>query len=223
MTYKTLVASSATQQRWSYESSANTLEELKQEFRNNGIPYEGLGITEGLSTKALLTRDDAELPTSNRTVNYNGETYNRVFLITNTSKNIASGIMSRKDAYDMIKKLNLQEKIKALYGRNFTQVGTDDLTDAIAAEQTANTKADFQEAPQPEPAPTSKLPDIKSAPHPDTVEWYFMGIKAMVKSGLLYNDDVAVLADLITDYYNRLKVDTLELSDADIDNMIASI
>lgn len=218
MTYKTLVASSATQQRWSYESSANTLEELKQEFRNNGIPYEGLGITEGLSTKALLTRDDAELPTSSRTVNYNGETYNRVFLITNTSKNIASGIMSRKDAYEMIKKLNLQEKIKALYGRNFTQVGTDDLTDAIAMEQTANTKTNSQES-----APASKLPDIKSAPHPDTVEWYFMGIKAMVKSGLLYNDDVAVLADLITDYYNRLKVDTLELSDADIDNMIASI
>ena len=218
MTYKTLVASSATQQRWSYESSANTLEELKQEFRNNGIPYEGLGITEGLSTKALLTRDDAELPTSSRTVNYNGETYNRVFLITNTSKNIASGILSRKDAYEMIKKLNLQEKIKALYGRNFTQVGTDDLTDAIAAEQIANTKA-----AQPESASASKLPDIKSAPHPDTVEWYFMGIKAMVKSGLLYNDDVAVLADLITDYYNRLKVDTLELSDADIDNMIASI
>lgn len=218
MTYKTLVASSATQQRWSYESSANTLEELKQEFRNNGIPYEGLGITEGLSTKALLTRDDAELPTSSRTVNYNGETYNRVFLITNTSKNIASGIMSRKDAYEMIKKLNLQEKIKALYGRNFTQVGTDDLTDAIAAEQTANTKTNSQE-----PAPASKLPNIKSAPHPDTVEWYFMGIKAMVKSGLLYSDDVAVLADLITDYYNRLKVDTLELSDADIDNMIASI
>ena len=221
MTYKTLVASSATQQRWSYESSANTLEELKQEFRNNGIPYEGLGITEGLSTKALLTRDDAELPTSNRTVNYNGETYNRVFLITNTSKNIASGAMSRKDAYEMIKKLNLQEKIKALYGRNFTQVGTDDLTDAIAVEQIANTKANFQEAAQ--PAPASKLPDIKSAPHPDTVEWYFMGIKAMVKSSLLYNDDVAVLVDLITDYYNRLKVDTLELSDADIDNMIASI
>lgn len=218
MIYKTLVASSATQQRWSYESSANTLEELKQEFRNNGIPYEGLGITEGLSTKALLTRDDAELPTSSRTVNYNGETYNRVFLITNTSKNIASGIMSRKDAYEMIKKLNLQEKIKALYGRNFTQVGTDDLTDAIAAEQTANTKTNSQES-----APASKLPDIKSAPHPDTVEWYFMGIKAMVKSGLLYNDDVAVLADLITDYYNRLKVDTLELSNADIDNMIASI
>jgi len=41
--------------------------------------------------------------------------------------------MNRKEAYEGIKRLNLQDKIKKLYGRNFTQVSTDKLEKIILA------------------------------------------------------------------------------------------
>ena len=39
--------------------------------------------------------------------------------------------MTRPEAYALIKKYGLQNEVKDKYGRNFTQVGTDDLANVI--------------------------------------------------------------------------------------------
>ena len=42
--------------------------------------------------------------------------------------------MERKEAYEQIKKLGLQEKCKVQFGKNFTQCKTSDLEEIIKAE-----------------------------------------------------------------------------------------
>jgi hypothetical protein len=50
-----------------------------------------------------------------------------------------------------------------------------------------------------------------------------MGLKAMLKSNLLYTEDIAVIADLTTDLYKFMKESEPKITDSDIDDMIASI
>jgi hypothetical protein len=150
-------------------------------------------------------------------------------LLTNTTKNIASGAISRKEAYRLIKEMNLQDVISEGEGKNYTLVKTDILEDYINDELgeefdvklDATTKAleETKKAPKVE----NPLPDIKSAPHPEAVEWYYMGLKAMLKSHLLYTEDIAVIADLTTELYKRMKESEPKITDSDIDDMIASI
>lgn len=123
-TREILIANTKTQKRSKLESNATTLGELKREMREAGIDYSGMTFTEGIS-KTQLLNDDTQLP---QNVMYHGqETNNLVILLTNTKKNIASGAMSRKEAYQAIKDNELQDAIKEEFGRNFTQVSTSDL------------------------------------------------------------------------------------------------
>lgn len=119
-----LIANTKTQKRSKVTTSATTLGELKADLRAAGIDYNGMTFTEGISKTQLL--DDAtQLP---QNVIYKGQpTNNLVILLTNTKKNIASGIMTRKEAYQAIKEHNLQDAVKEEFGRNFTQVPTSDL------------------------------------------------------------------------------------------------
>lgn len=236
MAYKTLVASSATQQRWTIDSNAHTLQELKEEFRQNNIPFEGLAITEGLCTKAELTRDDAEIPVSQRTVNYNGETYSRVFLITNARKQIASGCYptERKEFGPFIKEYNLGEVIKETFGDNWTRVSTDNLISFFKkrAKKFTGNPAKKEEAlkevreevakvgKKQEEAPKPQVPDVKTAPHAQTVEWLYTGIKSMVKENTLYADDIAVLAGLTTELYQQVKEPQKKVTDSDLEDML---
>lgn len=111
-------------------SSATTLAELKRDLRDNGIDYDGMTFFEGTS-KVELKTDDAVLP---HDVPYKGTITNElVFMLTNTNKKIRSGAMSRAEAYAKIKALNLSELCKNKYGRNFTQVPTNDLIALIEA------------------------------------------------------------------------------------------
>ncbi len=119
-----LIANTKTQKRSKVTTSATTLGELKADLRAAGIDYSGMTFTEGISKTQLL--DDAtQLP---QNVMYKGQpTNNLVILLTNTKKNISSGYMSRKEAYQAIKEHNLQDAVKEEFGRNFTQVSTSDL------------------------------------------------------------------------------------------------
>ena len=111
-------------------SSATTLAELKRDLRDNGIDYDGMTFFEGTS-KVELKTDDAVLP---HDVPYKGTITNElVFMLTNTNKKIRSGAMSRAEAYAKIKALDLGELCKDKYGRNFTQVPTNDLIALIEA------------------------------------------------------------------------------------------
>lgn len=119
-----LIANTKTQKRSKITSSAMTLGELKADLRTNGIDYSDMTFTEGISKTQLL--DDAtQLP---QNVMYKGQpTNNLVILLTNTKKKIASGAISRKEAYELVKENNLQEDVKVEFGKNFTQVSTDNL------------------------------------------------------------------------------------------------
>jgi len=223
-TRKILIANSKTQKRYEIMSDATTLGELQDQMTAQGIDFTGMDFTEGISKTHLLGRDSA-LPTN---VMFKGQpTNDLVMLLTNTTKQISSGALSeRQVAYQKIKHYGLQEVVKESYGKNYTVVPTDTLLTIISNYENARTEDNnevpetLEETPQ---KPEFKLPDVKTAPHPEAVEWYYMGIKAMLKSGLLYIDDVAVIADLSTELYKRLKEEQPKISNEDIDAMLASI
>lgn len=233
MTYKTLVANSASQQRWSFDSSAETLLDLKQEFRSRNIPFEGLSITEGLCTKAELTRDDAVIPVSERTVNYGGESYSRVFLITNTKKNIASGcddevtLTNRSEAYRIIKEKGLQEEIKIAFGRNFTQVPTAALWDFI------NNNEDEEDLFDDE-TEKSEMDNDSNDGVADIVEDIVDMIGTMVEDGYLDADDLEDMLEMLEEMKDGIKISEAPtanpvattdgvITNDDVDKMLADL
>lgn len=139
-----LIANTKTQKRSKVTTSATTLGELKADLRAAGIDYSGMTFTEGISKTQLL--DDAtQLP---QNVMYKGQpTNNLVILLTNTKKNIASGYMSRKEAYQAIKEHNLQDAVKEEFGRNFTQVSTSNLLVFLAQRGAAEIHKTLDEEP----------------------------------------------------------------------------
>ena len=132
-----LVANTRTQRRDKIITNATTLGELKSALTSAGIDFSGMTFTEGISKTQLL--DDAtQLP---QNVMYKGNpTNNLVILLTNTKKNIASGTMSRQEAYAAIKGHNLQDEIKEVFGRNFTQVATEALETFLAKNNAVEVK-----------------------------------------------------------------------------------
>lgn len=131
-----LIANTKTQKRSKITTSATTLGELKADLQAAGIDYSNMTFTEGIS-KTQLLNDATQLP---QNVMYKGQpTNNLVILLTNTKKNISSGTMTRKEAYQAIKDNNLQDAVKEKFGRNFTQVPTSDLLVLLA--QDGNAKA----------------------------------------------------------------------------------
>ena len=243
------IANTKDQCRYKVVTDAATLGELQDVLtRNEGVfkkvgndwventtpvDFNGMSFTEGTTKLTCVDRSSAIPEYGTR----QGQLCPPVFLLTNTTKQISSGATdgrSRKDAYAYIKDwgTEVMDRIKAEYGRNYTQVPTDDLWAVIdslmirvkaggtievgtAEEHAAKIKAESK--------PEFKLPDVKTAPHPEAVEWYYMGIKAMIKSGLLYVDDVAVIADLTVELYKRLKEEQPKITDKDIDDIIANL
>lgn len=142
-----LIANTKTQKRSKITTSATTLGELKTDLRAAGIDFSGMTFTEGISKTQLLS-DNTQLP---QNVIYKGQpTNNLVILLTNTKKNIASGVLSRKEAYNLIKQNSLENAVKTKFGRNFTQVPTLDLIKFIG------TNAKKSEAPKTEPTEQPK-------------------------------------------------------------------
>lgn len=139
-----LIANTKTQKRSKITTSATTLGELKADLRAAGIDYSNMTFTEGIS-KTQLLNDDTQLP---QNIMYKGQpTNNLVILLTNTKKNISSGAMTRKEAYQAIKDNNLQDAVKEKFGRNFTQVPTSDLLVFLAQNSTSETAKVLDDEP----------------------------------------------------------------------------
>lgn len=132
-----MVANTEDQTRKIIKSSAETLGELKADFDANGIRYQGLDITEGIS-KTKLKSNDQQLP---RQVKYKEElTDNLVILITKGEKKISSGAAyDRHELYRQVKQYDLAEAVKETFGRNFTQVSTTALLDFLKEKGVYNT------------------------------------------------------------------------------------
>lgn len=145
-----LIANTKTQKRSKITTSATTLGELKADLRAVGIDFQNMTFTEGISKTQLLS-DDTQLP---QNVIYKGQpTNNLVILLTNTKKKIASGTLSRKEAYALIKQNSLENAVKTKFGRNFTQVPTLDLIKFIGtnAKKSETPKTEPTEQPKTEP------------------------------------------------------------------------
>ena len=200
------------------------------------INISGMSFTEGISNTQLVDRT-SQLPMA---VNFKGQvTNNLMMLMTNTTKAIRSGAGDRAAAYKLIKDKNLQDAVKTKFGKNFTQVSTVDLFAFAKSQQHKKSEANYKalkEAQQelsagkqkqptvpsvsPEGKEEKKLPDVKSAPHAATVEWFYTGIKSMVKDNLLNEKDVAVLTDLYTELALRLEEEKPKVTVDDMEQML---
>ena len=124
----TFIDSKSQSQKVINNSTATTLGELKAEMRTAGIDYTDMSFYEG-HIRAELLDDDSILPTD---IPYKGQVVNDlVFMLSTTNKKIKSGI-DRSEVYQQIKNLNLQEEVKNIFNRNYTQVPTNDLLGLIA-------------------------------------------------------------------------------------------
>lgn len=160
-----LIANTKTQKRSKVTTSATTLGELKADLRAAGIDYNGMTFTEGIS-KTQLLYDATQLP---QNVMYKGQpTNNLVILLTNTKKNIASGTMSRKEVYQVIKDNNLQDAVKEKFGRNFTQVPTSDLLVFLAQDGNAEVTETLDDKPTDTENNDIITPEVKEEETPDT-------------------------------------------------------
>lgn len=130
-TKKFTVVDTRTNSTKTFESTANTVGELKADLRRNGIDPTDMAIQEGLTKTELGDNDGAYLP---HDVPYRGSTTNNlVFRLTQKEKKIRSGAMSRSEAYDKVKELGLTDMIAKKYGKNFTMCKTSDLIAEIEA------------------------------------------------------------------------------------------
>lgn len=95
-----------------------------------------LNIDEGQffegTTHTDLTSDTQELPV----LPDNKKERGYVFFVSPAQSKIKNGAYSRKECYAIIKDNNLGEAVKNKFGRNYTQVSTNDLNDFIASHTT---------------------------------------------------------------------------------------
>ena len=221
-----LIANTKTQKRSKITTSATTLGELKTDLRAAGIDFSGMTFTEGISKTQLLS-DDTQLP---QNVMYKGQpTNNLVILLTNTKKNIASGVLSRKEAYNLIKQNSLENAVKIEFGRNFTQVPTLDLIKFIGAnvkkseapktEPTEQPKNEPKVSEQSEQLNQSKKSETSLIPKATTLSvdsTLFMHISLLVNEGMLSVSDLQKLERNI----HKLVI-TTSGEPEDIDKLIA--
>lgn len=202
-----LVANTKTQKRYKVNTDATTLGELKAALDAQGIDYAGMTFTEGIS-KTQLTSDDSQLPTN---VMYKGApTNNLVMLLTNTTKNISSGAISRRDLFALIRENGLGDDLKEEFG-NWTVKKTDELEDYIRenygildednnkAPETKNDEREYGNDYDED----EEWEDVE-ATHPDRVNCLYDYIKEMVRCNILDADDIFVLADLVDELAERL-------------------
>ena len=98
------------------------------------------------TTHTDLTSDTQALPQLPESKKERGY----VFFVSPAQNKIKNGAYTRKECYAIIKSNNLGDKIKAKYGRNFTQVATDALNETIE-ENVDDVEAPT--APEENPAP----------------------------------------------------------------------
>lgn len=131
-TRKITIVATREQKKYVIDSAATTLGELKADLDNVGINYDDMTFMEGL-TRTEILRDDSLLPHDVERVNREtGETYvtnELVFMLTNTAKKIRSGVVcaDRRSCYSYIKEHSMQDAVQRTFGKNFTQVKTEDL------------------------------------------------------------------------------------------------
>ena len=123
------------------QSNATTVAELKRDLRRNGFNVDDKVIQEAL-TRTEFKDDNSVLP---HDVPYKGSiTNDLVFRLTKANKQVKSG-MDRKEVYAEVKRLGLDDAIKAAFGKNFTQCSTADLVAFMQCNKPATPKTEKKE------------------------------------------------------------------------------
>lgn len=126
---KVIVLVQATGKKSVVEGEIKTLADLKHFMDIQGVDYPSECEFKEAKTKTIFVDNDSVLPTN---VEWKGEVSDDLIMyVTAPKKKIKSGVMNRKEAFEYIKNNNLQDAVKARFGRNFTQVSTDDLLKLI--------------------------------------------------------------------------------------------
>lgn len=199
---KITIVSTKTQKKSVIMSGAETLGELKNDLRNAGIDFEDMTFYEGTSKTELKTNESVlpkDVPYTNRTTGETINTNELVFMLTNTNKKIRSGAMTRKEAYDVIRKQGLQVACLKEYGKNFTVCSTNALIALIEAN--APKKRSVKKTPKPKgeitstaPIETLKVVDVQAREAIRTLA------NILNSTGHLYNDEFkAILSNLNSD------------------------
>lgn len=206
---KILVANTKTQRRYEIMSTASTLGELKADFDANGIEYEGLSITEGI-TRTMLLDDSSPIP---ETVMFKGEPKNPAILLTNTKDKIASGQGTRQEVYAVIREEGLEDDIKNCYGKNYTILPTDTLWAFV------NCCGEEEEKDSPACTCAECPTDTHEAEGKNVMNAVYDLIKTLVKTKALTTAEITALIDMLTEYCARMReAEGLSHSDKDISN-----
>lgn len=187
ITRKVVIINSRTQsQKVIQDSRATTLGELKAEARERGIDFEGMTWFEG-HMRAELKDDAAPLPTN---IPYKGQVVNDLtFMLTAPEKKVRSGVMSRAEAYNEIKRLGLQDECKRKFGKNFTQCATADLIALVEKASAKGTKPDAPKVEEPVEAPIAEPENATEAPVQSTGDYNCAkALTVLIES--LYNSDI---------------------------------
>lgn len=221
------IANTKTQRRYTINTAATTLGELQDEMSAQGIDFTGMTFTEGISKTQLLNRESL-LPTN---VMYKGQpTNNLVMLLTNTTKQISSGAMDRKEAYRLVKEMGLQKAIEEGEGTNYTRVKTDILeeyininTDGIPEEDPEIDDVNFEKETPEEEEKEEVVNTPTSVSHPDLVNMIELAAKYWSDHNALFADDLVAIGQYLMWLADVKKKKTPNISDDDIDDMIANI
>ena len=162
---------------------------------------------------------------------YKGQpTNNLVMLLTNTTKQISSGAMDRKEAYRLVKEMGLQKAIEEGEGTNYTRVKTDILeeyininTNGIPEEELEIEDPNFEEE-TPEGEEEKEVVDTTtSVSHPDLVNMIELAAKYWSDHNALFADDLVAIGQYLMWLADVKKKKSPNISDDDIDDMIANI
>lgn len=221
---KILIANSKTQQRYELQSAATTLGELKAEMREQNIDYSGMSFTEGFS-KTQLLGDDSLLPTN---VMHRGQVTNDlVILLTNTTKKIASGAedRSRSEAYDLINSLgdDVKDEIKERFGKNYTQVTTANLWSYLD-ELDEDIEDEDEEYDEEDEAEENTTDEQMIASVNDTLKEALTSLAEInTELSAIYNTVQTCVVQLTTISPQTYQIGGAEISDDEINNMLASV
>lgn len=196
---KITIVSTKTQKKSVIMSGAETLGELKNDLRNAGIDFEDMTFYEGTSKTELKTNESVlpkDVPYTNRTTGETINTNELVFMLTNTNKKIRSGAMTRKEAYDVIRKQGLQVACLKEYGKNFTVCSTNALIALIEANtpKKRSVKKTSKSKEKVASIETLKVVDVQARGAIRTL------VNILNNNGDLYNDEAeAILSNLDND------------------------
>ena len=136
------------------------------------------------ATHTDLTSDTQALPQLPESKKERGY----VFFVSPAQNKIKNGAYTRKECYAIIKSNNLGDKIKAKYGRNFTQVATDALNETIE-ENVDDVEAPT--APEENPAPVEDPDAGKITTEKELLQ------KIVDKLAQLNNNEEIIVDDLV--------------------------